>query len=65
MIKLHPFKVVQFPTLFSRRTDYAEASRISSGNYYQGFFMLDSGRWCICNSVPTRSINPFRRAFIS
>lgn len=63
MIKLQPFKVVRLPTLFSRRTDYAEVSRISSGNYYQGFFMLASGRWRICNSVPTRSINPSRRAF--
>ena len=63
MIKLQPFKVVRLRTLFSGRSDLAEASRISSGNYYQGFFMLSSGRWRICNSVPTRSINPSRRAF--
>ena len=63
MIRLQPFKVVRLPTLFSRRSDFAEASRISSGNYRQGFFMGGDDQWYIRHSVRTRSTNPSRSAF--
>ena len=63
MIKLQPFKVVRLRTLFSGRSDLAEASRISSGNYRQGFFMGGNDQWYIRHSVRTRSTNPSRSAF--
>lgn len=63
MIKLQPFKVVRLPTFFSGRSDYAEASRISSGRHYQGFFMHTDGEWYIRHAVRTCSTNPSRSAF--
>ena len=63
MIKLQPFKVVRLRTFFSSRSDYAEASRISSGHYRQGYFMGRDDCWYIRHSVRTSSANPSRTAF--
>ena len=63
MIRLQPFKVVRLPTFFSGRSDLAEASRISSGRYRQGFFMGGNDEWYIRHCVRTCSTNPSRSAF--